>query len=124
PAAARIYGIRCGAIASPLTLSLTLGILFTMLFVRAGVRPHQLGLSWSRWPANAALGLAAVVVAAPIVLAVHLGAVLVLGDGPHPFTLAAGDIKYGWEWFFLGFQLIVAAPILEETIFRGILLGW
>jgi membrane protease YdiL (CAAX protease family) len=123
-AATRIYGVRCGAISSPLSLALTLGILFLMLFVRSGCRPHHLGLSWSRWPANVALGLVAVIVTAPVVLGINALASLVLGEGAHPFTLAAGDIEHGWEWFFLGFQAIVAAPILEEIVFRGVLLGW
>lgn len=123
-AATRMYGVRCGAISSPLSLALTLGILFLMLFVRSGCRPHHLGLSWSRWPANVALGLVAVIVTAPVVLGVNALASLIFGEGAHPFTLAAGDIEHGWEWFFLAFEAIVAAPIREEIVFRGVLQGW
>lgn len=124
PDDARAYGIRAGAIASPLSLAFSLGTLFMVLFARAGIRPHHFGLSWARWQPNVALGLAAAMAAAPLVLGLHALATTVLGEDSHPFTQFAKKISYDWEWIFFAFQLVVAAPILEEIVFRGVLLGW
>ena len=122
--AARAYGIRCGAIASPLYLAVTLGVVFASLFVRTSTRPHHLGLTWARWPANLGLGLAAVVLVAPFVLGLHSMTTIVLGDQGFSYVVLARDIKNDWEWIVLAFMLVVAAPLIEEVIFRGVLLGW
>ena len=125
---ARLYALRCQIIASPLTLVATLGMLFTILFARCRCRPHHLGLSWARWPANVALGLGAFLVATPIILGVnvlaHLIASQILPTRAHPFTLVSQGTLEFWEWIVLGFMATVAAPLLEEIVFRGVLLGW
>jgi membrane protease YdiL (CAAX protease family) len=118
------YAEQCGAISSPLFLTVTLGVIFAMLFARRGVRPHHLGLSRARLPANLALGLAALLIGFPLVMGVHVAVGLLLGNRPHALTQAGQQIREQWEWFFLAFQATVAAPVLEEIVFRGVLLGW
>lgn len=120
--ATRSYLLRSDMIASPLTLAAALGVLFLGFYVRSQTRPRHYGLSWARWPANLGLGVAAFLITTPLVLGLH--ALITLGNPEeHPFVELTRRME-GWEWIFLGFQAVVRAPLLEEILFRGILLGW
>jgi membrane protease YdiL (CAAX protease family) len=122
------YSLRCHLVSSPLILAVTLAILFAMLFARSRTRPHQFGLTWSRWLANVALGLAVFLVATPLALLVYYCACLVVSWfvplRSHPLTALGQTQLAEWEWWFIAFEATVAAPILEEIVFRGILQGW
>jgi membrane protease YdiL (CAAX protease family) len=120
--AAKAYLFRCINVAGPLTLAATLGVLVGVLFVRSQTRPRPYGLSWARWPANLGLGLAAFLIATPVVLALH-ALIALAHPQEHPFVELSRQMQ-DWEWLFLAFQVIVQAPVLEEILFRGILLGW
>jgi len=55
----------------------------------------------------------------------NLGHMKLTGRGPekHPLT-ALGDLA-GWrEWALLVLQAVVIAPVVEEWVFRGVLLPW
>jgi membrane protease YdiL (CAAX protease family) len=119
-----IYGARCVWICSPLTLAIVLGLLFAMLFARSGTRPHHYGLSWARWPANSGLGLIALIVGKPIVLGIFALALLLFTRRPDPVESLVNLQPPEWEWALLAFQTTVAAPLMEEVVFRGILQGW
>lgn len=125
---AHAYVLRCRIISSPLALMVTLGMLFAILFARSRCRPHHFGLTWSRWPANVALGLIAFLLATPVILGVNALADLTVGQilptRPHSFKFVSQTGLESWEWLLLAFQATVAAPLLEEVIFRGVLLGW
>jgi membrane protease YdiL (CAAX protease family) len=122
--ALNFYLSRCAVNSSPLTLTLTLGILFALLFIMTGSRPHHFGLTCSRWSANVALGMLGFIVATPIVLG--LFALLSLGTShkPHQLEMLGLTDPPWWEWTLIGFQAIVAAPLLEELLFRGLLQSW
>jgi membrane protease YdiL (CAAX protease family) len=117
--AARLFLNRCRSVASPLTLAVTLAILF--VYSRYRARPRRCGLSGVRWPANLVLGIVAFLVATPLVLG--LNALITLGRSDDFLREFAKSME-GWEWLFFAFQVMVRAPILEEILFRGILLGW
>jgi membrane protease YdiL (CAAX protease family) len=123
-----VYTLRAQTISSPLSLAVTLGILFAILFARSGCRPHHLGLSWARWQANLGLGLLAFIVSTPIVLTIYFAASLLvqlaIPTRAHPLAELGKDSVFDWEWFFIAFHVTVAAPVLEETVFRGVLQGW
>jgi membrane protease YdiL (CAAX protease family) len=116
------YVSRSTSIASPLTLATVLGLLFLSLYLRSQTRPRDFGLSWARWPANLALGGIAFLVLTPLVLGLH-ALVTIFHVEVHPFVEMVQHME-GWEWIFLGFQTIIQAPIMEEILFRGVLLGW
>jgi membrane protease YdiL (CAAX protease family) len=118
------YGVQTLAIASPIILTITLGCLFLLMFLSGGSRPHQYGLTWARWPANLGLGLAAFVVTWPVIMG--LQELVTLVDKPtfDPYEQLVKRGLPAWEWPLLAFQLCIAAPLLEETLFRGILQGW
>ena len=118
------YMIHCYVIGSPLTFTVALGMIFAMMYARAGARPHHYGLSWSRFPANLALGLIAFIVARPIIMALYAGAVLAFPRETDPIEELAKSGLPAWEWLLFAFQITVAAPVLEEILCRGILQGW
>lgn len=119
-----IYLARCGLIAGPLILTVALAVLFGILFARSHCRPHHYGVTWSRWQANVVIGLGAFVLVSPIVFGTFILAALILPERPHALVSIGNRIQYEWEWIFLAFQAVLVAPLLEEIVFRGILLGW
>ncbi len=122
--ATTFYRFRGLSIISPLTLTACLAVLVAVLFARTKSRPHHYGLTWTRCRVNVALGLAAFIVTTPVLLGVHAGASLVTTGNPHLLKQLAEQHLEDWEWFFLAFQPLVMAPLIEEILFRGILQGW
>jgi membrane protease YdiL (CAAX protease family) len=81
------------------------------------------------WRMNAVAGYLTWLIVTPaafvvFVLAVNAHTRLTgLPPEKHPLTIL-GDAAGGWEWALFGLQTVVIAPILEEWLFRGVLLGW
>jgi membrane protease YdiL (CAAX protease family) len=112
-------------LSAPLSVALTLALILSLLFAVSRTRPHSFGLVGSRWPANLVLGVLAFLVLAPVVLGVYYLTVLVLpGKEEHALEQLVKGRFRDWEWYFLVFHTAVAAPLLEELLFRGLLLGW
>jgi membrane protease YdiL (CAAX protease family) len=88
------------------------------------VRPRLYGLHRARGIANVAVGLLGFVVVTPVVLAVFFLIEYTTVRETHPLLslLTAHDCPLLRG--LLVFKACLAAPILEETFFRGILLGW
>ncbi|MSU77939.1 MAG: CPBP family intramembrane metalloprotease [Gemmataceae bacterium] len=119
-----IYINRCQNIASPLGFTLTLGTIFFILYARSGTRLHHFGLSWTRlWP-NVGLGLVAAMGAIPVVIGLHMLVQFVLPGRDHSLTTLSRLVRNDWEWWFIGFQVVIVAPIMEEVVFRGLIQGW
>jgi membrane protease YdiL (CAAX protease family) len=119
-----VYSLRCGYISSPLTVTVILGLLFAMMFARTGSRPHHYGLSWSRWQVNLALGIAAFVLAWPVIIGIHALMFHMFPKQENPLELLGKQNLPRWEWLLFAFHTTVASPVLEEILFRGILQGW
>jgi membrane protease YdiL (CAAX protease family) len=113
-------------VGSPLYLALTLAMVFTVLYVSSRTRPRDLGLTAARWPANVALGAVAFLLLTVPIHTVNYLLILALGSPEeHPILRMVNEPTYQpWEWYLLVFQTVVAAPLLEETMFRGVLQGW
>jgi membrane protease YdiL (CAAX protease family) len=111
-------------LASPVIVTLTLTVVLTILFAISRTRPHQLGVTMARWPANVVLGILAFLTLAPVTLGVYFLAILVFGPEEHPFELLIKQGIAPWEWGFLVFATVVGAPAVEEVVFRGVLKGW
>ena len=74
-----------------------------------------------------ALSVLAWVVIAPLVLTIHglvtiVFHILNLPSDEHPLTKLGGG--EGWEQLLFLAQACVAAPLMEEILFRGLLLSW
>jgi membrane protease YdiL (CAAX protease family) len=109
---------------SPVSASLTVAVVITLLFALSRTRPHQFGVTWARWPANVVLGVAMFIVMAPVTLGVYLITILVLGIVESPLERMVREGFAAWEWLFLVFMTGLGAPIVEEILFRGVLQGW
>jgi membrane protease YdiL (CAAX protease family) len=120
----RVQHVRQRIVLAPLTLPLLFAVYFWLLHWAHGTHPTHVGLSRGRWRANLRLGLAAFCLATPPVLGLYLLALLVTNQTPHQFEKIAREGLLGFEWALLGFNAIVAASLLEEWLFRGLLQGW
>jgi membrane protease YdiL (CAAX protease family) len=102
------------------------------LFLRlaSGTRPYQLGLTARGVSRNVLAGFLGGFILTPLVNAVHAlvvwGYWSLLGIGPeeHPLTRLTRQQSLGVEWLLLIFSAVVAAPVIEELLFRGVLQPW
>lgn len=101
-----------------------------LLYVVSGTRPAQLGLTSRRLGRNLLLGIAAAVMLTPAVLGLNFlveRAYAHVLQGPpqvHPLTEVAGEALRPAEWFLWAVGATVAAPVVEELLFRGMLQPW
>lgn len=117
--------------AAPFTLLFTLASLFFMLFTGSKTRPLQLGLTWSRWPPNVFLGYGGFLVLTPLVLGLYFlilllstKVLLLAPPDAHPLEDLSKESLLLSEWGLIFFRAALAAALLEEVMFRGVLQGW
>ncbi len=95
-----------------------------------GVRLEQIGLTFRRLGWNCLWGAAGWLILTPICLVVYCGVILLYGSAAasnveaHPFVQMAQQGLTPLEWFLLIFTATVAAPVMEEVLFRGALQSW
>lgn len=96
-----------------------------LLYLAAKVRPYQLGIHASRLISNAVFGVVQLAVWWPIAGTAN---VLVRSLFPvraaHPAEDFLADRHGVGEWALFCYCLVVAAPLAEELLFRGILQAW
>jgi membrane protease YdiL (CAAX protease family) len=121
--------IRQHLLASVLALPLLLALVFLVLHLLSGTRPSHLGLTRARLPHNLVLGYLCWGPLAFLTLTVFFLALLWMkGLGvaidEHPLTKFLQGHPRSWDWLLIGLEALVAAPLIEEILFRGILQGW
>jgi membrane protease YdiL (CAAX protease family) len=108
-------------LALPLQLA---SALFVLWRVR-GTLPYQVGLSAHRWQRNAQAGALVCLILTPVAYGVFLAAVwLNGGDEKHPLDLLAQGPISPADRVLIALVAVVAAPVWEEFLFRGVLLFW
>jgi membrane protease YdiL (CAAX protease family) len=101
-----------------------------LLYGASGTRPEQLGLTAGHLGRNLLAGTLGAVVLTPVVQGVNwLVKVLYLAAGAggvqeHPLTQVARQGPAPAEWVLLVLTAMLAAPVLEELMFRGMLQPW
>lgn len=114
-----------------LNLSVVLEIATLLIGFRVfiGVLPYQLGLTTHRLRQNMIAGLVGWLMLIPLVLLINIAAssvyVLVRHAEPeeHPFTrIVKTHVLTPAEWIAFVLATVVTAPVIEELLFRGILL--
>jgi membrane protease YdiL (CAAX protease family) len=101
-----------------------------LLYSISGTRPYQLGLTLRRLGRNLLVGLVGTLVLIPAVFGVYYLVTVLYrswGTAPpeeHPLTQVAQFSLSPVEWALLVGSAVVAAPVLEELVFRGLLQPW
>jgi membrane protease YdiL (CAAX protease family) len=113
-------------------LTLPLEIAAIIIFFRwfSMTRPYHLGLASSHAGRDARAGVVVWLIATPLVFAVNVmvGLVydLLVGGDPeeHPLTRVVSGQAPTVDWVLMVFLAVVAAPVSEELVFRGVLQRW
>jgi membrane protease YdiL (CAAX protease family) len=119
------WGMWVNSVALPLQV-IGLPLLFYGL---NGYRPEQLGLTLRRFWRNLGLGLLAAVVLTPLVLGINYAVSLAFQRWTsvpieqHPFLQLSEGLQ-PLEKVVLVFAVVVAAPLVEELLTRGLLQSW
>ena len=90
----------------------------------SGARLSDLGVSWSGWWRQAAIGFVAMLITTPIVYLVQFGAISVWRPNSHPLEKMLREqfsVDVGYLALVAG---VILAPVLEEMTFRGVLQSW
>jgi membrane protease YdiL (CAAX protease family) len=103
-------------------------LFFFLLHIRGRLELYQLGLTPVRLLPNITLGFRAWLVLTPIVFAVMIGAekayALWSPFETHPLVEAAQKQMPVIEWGWIFFLAVIAAPVTEELMFRGLIQRW
>jgi membrane protease YdiL (CAAX protease family) len=112
--------------ASPLAGLLFLALLFGMFFRISRTRPSHLGFTRARWIQNSFLGYLGFLLLTPVVFGTYALVLSLLGISPqdHVFKKLIQESPGIADWTLIVSQAVFWAPILEETLFRGVLQGW
>jgi membrane protease YdiL (CAAX protease family) len=99
-------------------------------FWRCRTPPQVLGLTWRGWPRGLLMGILGAVVITPVVLLFHVLVVWLYGvlikepTEQHALVLLSKQNLMPVEWIFLLVLAIVAAPLIEEILFRGVVMAY
>ncbi len=121
---------RFGAWAMALALPFTVAAIVGFLHLKNDARPYQMGLTRHRLGRNLLLGFLAWLVVMPFVLAFnglvdYVYKVWLNGPSqPHMLEILARSNPWAIDWFAIFFTAVVAAPVAEELLFRGVILPW
>ncbi|HYV35942.1 MAG TPA: CPBP family intramembrane glutamic endopeptidase [Gemmataceae bacterium] len=111
------------ALASPLVI----GLVILGLRQLRGTRLSEFGITPARAGANITVGFWLWLVVTPPALAIFFIAVLLTPEGyadEHFIGQLTEQQLAAWEWVLFFIVAVVLAPVLEEVVFRGILLPW
>jgi membrane protease YdiL (CAAX protease family) len=118
------------ALAQAVAVPAQLGIVFFFLWKVRHVRPFQLGFHAGRLAANVTLGYLAWLAVTPLVYGVDVLTRWIYeeahGSAPeeHPLLKLVRAEQPALAWALLWFLTVVAAPLVEEVMFRGLIQGW
>jgi membrane protease YdiL (CAAX protease family) len=130
-----VYGLQTAPIrqilwVQDLACPLTAVSIIVLVRVLSDTRPYQLGLTTHRAGRNVLAGFLAWLALTPFVYLVLDLATLcsreLLNVGPeeHPLTRLSRSGLWRLEWFLLVVSAVVAAPVVEELLFRGVVQPW
>lgn len=108
-----------------LSFPLKVASVLIIFHLGSGTRPYQLGLTWHRGWRNILLGFLAFLIVTPLVYGVYFIVFQVQGEGEgHLFTRLFLQTPIPIDLVVLVFSAVVAAPVTEELLFRGVLQSW
>jgi membrane protease YdiL (CAAX protease family) len=126
----RIAVEQRGAWSAAVAFPLQVATVLLLLHWFSGAEPYQLGLTAHRLAGDVALGCLAWLAVVPVVYAVQgiTDACYRSWTGappePHPLTQLLTENPTVLEWTRDIFVAVIAAPVVEELLFRGVLQRW
>jgi membrane protease YdiL (CAAX protease family) len=126
----RLSADRRGLWVTACTFPLQFATIPLVLRLGSGTRPYQLGLTTSRLRQNIVLGCLGLLVFAPLILVLNMLVAFCYSlwthapPQEHPLTQLGQNPLSVVEWMLLVFTATVAAAVLEEVVFRGVLQPW
>jgi membrane protease YdiL (CAAX protease family) len=126
-AAQRLAQVRLSLWSGGLTFVLQFASVLGVMYLLSGTRPRDLGLTTRRLRINLLAGLLTALALTPAVYLLNLLVVQLHGETgiqEHPFTQIGSAGLTAGEWVLLALAAVVAAPLGEELLFRGILQPW
>jgi membrane protease YdiL (CAAX protease family) len=123
-AAASRYAIWSAVLAFPLQLASVAALLKV-----SGGRAYQVGLTGRRWFRDVLLGVMAFFALMPFVNMFHIAVAwawreYVAPPVPHPLEQISQTQPHMIDWVLILTSAVVAAAIVEELLFRGVLQPW
>jgi membrane protease YdiL (CAAX protease family) len=112
--------VWAAALAMPLQLLLILAELRRL----RGVKLYQVGLTFRNFARNVVAGYLVWMLFTPLVLTLYALVSQRMSPEEHSLFRIARDKPEVVDWVVLFFSAVVAAPLIEELVFRGILLPW
>jgi membrane protease YdiL (CAAX protease family) len=101
-----------------------------VFYILSGVPVARLGLTRHRLGRNVLSGVGAWLLITPIVFGINIVVTVLcnrLASGSvqeHALTRLARGNATGAEWALIVISAVIVAPVLEETVFRGVLQPW
>jgi membrane protease YdiL (CAAX protease family) len=130
PAAHRLFNYRLGLWATDAAFPFQAATIPALLYALSGTRPYQLGLTRRQLGRNLLVGLVGALVLVPTVSGVHYLVTALYRSWvaapteEHPLAQVAQLGLSPIEWVLLVGSAVVAAPVVEELVFRGLLQPW
>lgn len=130
PSADELRPLRLGLWATVLSTPLQVWCMLLLLRASSDTRPYQLGWTDHRFRANLLVGLLYWGCVTPAVLLLHLvvsrlyDVVLHAPPDQHSITKLMQETGAPADWVLTVLSAVVAAPLIEETLYRGILQPW
>jgi membrane protease YdiL (CAAX protease family) len=115
-----------GARASLLALPLQVTLLLLLLRWSSGARLYQIGLHLQRFRPNLELGFLCWLVLTPAVYFIYWLYLTLTGEGAgmHPLQELVRQRTSPADWLLITASAVVAAPLIEEMLFRGVIQNW
>jgi membrane protease YdiL (CAAX protease family) len=106
-----------------------LTLILLVLSVVSGTLPYQLGLTARRLGRDILVGILTWIAVTPLVLLLNyvvtqLWQHSVAPPGQHPLTQLTLSQPLPFEWVLIFLSAVVAAPVYEELLFRGVFQAW
>ncbi len=122
--------LRCQLWGGILALPLQLGSILLVVHLVSGTRLYQLGLHTSRWGRNVLVGFLAWATFTPFILTLYETTVWLVNRlglpeaENHPLTRFHQEGGNPLDGLAIVLTAVIAAPLSEELVFRGLLLPW
>jgi membrane protease YdiL (CAAX protease family) len=126
----RLRQMRDGLWTSLFAFPLQVGTILGLVWLTSGLRPYCLGWTAGHWPQCLVVGFLGWLVLTPAVLTLHVAVQLLynalvhIKPEQHPLTRLLYNQPPVSESILVVLTAVIAAPIVEELLFRGLLQPW